>query len=545
MRSLCRLSVAAACVCVATFPALGSGVGGTVALPQLDRTAQSFALGNDGATLTGLNALSVNPAGLYTPHAEVLTQYQQLPMQTNLAVLGASYPMAALKTALAVSYASLRSSNFEGRDEDGRATGGFSTQDQMVGVHLSRPVDIGLPMTAGVSVKYLSMAVGSQSGGAALFDVGGRWTLRRWPLTIGLSAVNLGQGPKLGERRSDLPTSYIISGAYPVIPGLDLIGNFAWLAKEGRRDFNVGAQFWLGDFASLRGCLATAQGGAAGGVGFQNMALGTGIKLMRRHTLDYTFQPFDASMRQTGSAGTHRLTLTLRFSGSAVPRAGGALTSARALAKERQLYDASQAMTQRAWSALRAGRYEESAARMEAALEADESNRAAQAALPRLNAVTGVLGSAREREGALASAHEGVLSYVKQGDARGSVARMREAVDQAPEDGRMLKLLNLVERKAGKEQTKLGWGESGAGLAERKLAQARGRTYDGDYKGAARLAREVLEMQPGNKTAWQVLGSVSYLAGDLGQARQAWERALRIDPEDQAVAAYLMKVGRK
>ena len=294
-----------------------------VALPQLDRTAQSFALGNDGATLTGVNALGVNPAGLYTPHAEILMQYQQLPLQTNLGMLRASLPLPSFKTTLAVSYANLYSSNFDRRDENGNAMGNFATQDQMIGLHVSRPVELGVPMTVGLSVKYLDMAVDAQHGSAMAFDVGGRWTMARWPLTLGLSAVNLGRGPSLGGQRSDLPTSYILSAAYPVASGLDVLGNLARQADVGAV-FNVGAQYWIGDIMAVRGSFAMAENSAGHGVGVQGLAAGIGFKIMGKHTLDYTFQPYDSSLMQAGAAGTHRVTLTMRFAGPAAERPGEA-----------------------------------------------------------------------------------------------------------------------------------------------------------------------------------------------------------------------------
>jgi cytochrome c-type biogenesis protein CcmH/NrfG len=59
---------------------------------------------------------------------------------------------------------------------------------------------------------------------------------------------------------------------------------------------------------------------------------------------------------------------------------------------------------------------------------------------------------------------------------------------------------------------------------------------------AARRAAEAVQLEPNNITALELLGSTHYLLGERAQARQAWERALRVDPSNKNVAEYLEKV---
>ncbi|MFJ1654985.1 tetratricopeptide repeat protein [Streptomyces sp. NPDC088337] len=51
-----------------------------------------------------------------------------------------------------------------------------------------------------------------------------------------------------------------------------------------------------------------------------------------------------------------------------------------------------------------------------------------------------------------------------------------------------------------------------------------------DYVGATRTFRRVLELDPHNKVAWYDLGVVAQQEGRAGDARKAYDEALKIDP---------------
>ena len=64
----------------------------TFLFPELQRSAQSAALGGGAAFLQGVSALGVNPAGLRTARTEIQTQYNQLLAQSSLASLSFGRP---------------------------------------------------------------------------------------------------------------------------------------------------------------------------------------------------------------------------------------------------------------------------------------------------------------------------------------------------------------------------------------------------------------------------------------------------------------------
>ncbi len=515
-----------------------------VVLPQLDRTAQSQALGNDAASLTGLNALGINPAGLNTPRAEVLTQYQQLPLQTSLTLLGASYPLRPFGASLGVSYLDLRSANFDGRDDSGAQTGRFSTDDRMIGLHIGGPLGEDSLLTLGASVKFMQMGIASQSAGATALDIGGRYKLAALPLIVGLSALNVGRGPRFGDQRSSLPTTYVIAAAYKLLPELELLGNYADDTGDGRKEVSFGLQYWAAGVMALRARMVNSA--ASQGTGVQNLAAGIGFKVMGQHTIDYAFRPYDSALRQAGSAGTHLITLTLRFGQSAAPareRSLGLMTNARSRNTERPA-PAARALPFLAFEAARAGRFAEAETRLRQAVDAAPGKRELQGMLSRLALVAEAVPEAVEGDGAAPLLRQGALLYVETGAPERAVTTLRQAVDADVADRRALKLLNKLEEKAGLELTRLSGAEPGLNLAQQKIQAARRAAYDGNAALAVKYAAEALSIEPGNLMALQVLGSAYYLAGDYAHARESWNRVLETDPGNERVASFLKRFGQ-
>jgi Tfp pilus assembly protein PilF len=62
---------------------------------------------------------------------------------------------------------------------------------------------------------------------------------------------------------------------------------------------------------------------------------------------------------------------------------------------------------------------------------------------------------------------------------------------------------------------------------------------------AVRALRQALERNPREKRAYQVLGDLAYRSDDLEGAASSWERALEIDPGDEALKARLARIRRE
>ena len=514
-----------------------------VTLPMMDRTAQSYALGDGGAYLQGLNSLGINPAGLHSAQPEGMTQYQQLPLQTSLAMLGASYPLLPFHTTVGLTYLNLRSSNFEKRNEFGDSEGSFSTQDQMFGIHLSRPVGSAYPVFLGMSVKILQFAVASQKAGAMALDLGARYRLSGLPLTLGVSAVNLGKGPVFEQQESKLPTSTIFSGAYHISESLSALGSLTHGSNEGRQEFSFGMQYWVGNLFAMRGRYSAARSDVSAGSGIHNMAMGLGFKLFGRHTLDYSFQPFDSALSKSGAVGSHRMTLTMRFAAQGVSNPGVLNRVALGRKGEGKKDVTALELKNSALQAIKNGQFAMGAMRMQQALDLEPGNRQIKAWLSKIEGIGEIMPQAQGAEEAMALTRKGVVKYVEGADIKEALGLLRQAYT-ASDNAQILDLLNHIERQSGQAQAtrKVMGGELGLSLIEDKLKAARAAVYEGRRAAAVKSCEEILQLEPRNTRALEVLGSAYYLMGDRAKAKQTWLKALQIEPNNQAITDYLKRL---
>ena len=535
--------IAAAGLLILPLQAMAQGRS-TLALPQMDRTAQSYALGDGGAYLQGLNALGVNPAGLHSTQPEILTQYQQLPLQTSLAMLGASYPILPFNATIGLSYLNLRSSNFERRNEFGDSEGSFSTQDQMLGLHLSRPIGTAHPVFLGMSFKIMRFGVDSSEARAMALDLGGRYRFSRMPLTLGVSVTNLGKGPTLAQEESKLPTSAILSGAYHLSESLSALASITHNTNEGRQEFNIGMQYWVGNLLAMRGRYSAVKSDVNAGSGIQNIAMGLGFKVFGRHTLDYAFQPFDSGLSKSGAVGTHRMTLTMRFAGQSMSNPGVFGRVALGRKGDERKGVTAQELKKAAIAAVKNGQFAMGAMKMRQALDLEPGNRQLKALMPRIEAISEIMPRADGAEDSMALTRRGVMKYVE-GDAQGALSLLRQAYT-ASDYAQILDLVNFIERQAGSSSKtsarQVVGGELGANLIEQKIKAAKAAVYAGQHTDAVRNCEQALRLDPTNLKALEILGSANFLTGNRFAAQQAWRRALEIDPNNRSIADYLQRL---
>ena len=86
---------------------------------------------------------------------------------------------------------------------------------------------------------------------------------------------------------------------------------------------------------------------------------------------------------------------------------------------------------------------------------------------------------------------------------------------------------------------------SGDPLAERRFAYARAAAHEGDFRAAAEVLEQALELAPEWAAAWFALGEARERLGDVDAAAEAFRAALRSDPADaQGATARLALIGR-
>lgn len=283
-----------------------------LAIPSLDRTALSVATGEAGAFLSGLDSLGKNPAGLCGTTREWNATHRQMPLETSVSGTAIRLPLASFHSTLAVSYTVLRSANLEGRTAAGDRVGDFQQEDQMMGVHLARPFVVGgYEIEAGASVKGIHSRIDRYSGTGLAVDLGLRHHFKEIPLTVGVSELNMGEGPKLMNERSALPTSFGISASYAVAPSVFLFGGASYQSGQDILTFSAGGEYQIGHLFALRGNYA-AGSGAEGNSGVGQLVGGFGV-ILGKCRLDYAFQPAGEELAQAGAPATQHATLTLDF----------------------------------------------------------------------------------------------------------------------------------------------------------------------------------------------------------------------------------------
>jgi len=81
-------------------------------------------------------------------------------------------------------------------------------------------------------------------------------------------------------------------------------------------------------------------------------------------------------------------------------------------------------------------------------------------------------------------------------------------------------------------------------VVEQKLDVILDAIYEGKNEYAAMEGELVTALEPDNLQALKLLGSAYYAQGKIAQARDAWERALKVAPNDSELKKFLPKVKR-
>jgi tetratricopeptide (TPR) repeat protein len=79
-------------------------------------------------------------------------------------------------------------------------------------------------------------------------------------------------------------------------------------------------------------------------------------------------------------------------------------------------------------------------------------------------------------------------------------------------------------------------------IVDQYLFAALNHIYEGRYDLAIQECTIVIELQPGNILAWKRLGSGYYAIGKKDKARETWEKALKIAPDDAELKQFIKQI---
>jgi Flp pilus assembly protein TadD len=76
-------------------------------------------------------------------------------------------------------------------------------------------------------------------------------------------------------------------------------------------------------------------------------------------------------------------------------------------------------------------------------------------------------------------------------------------------------------------------------IIDQYLFTALNHIYDGRYDLAIQKCTIVIELQPNNILAWKRLGSGYYAIGKKDKAKETWEKALKVAPDDPELKQFI------
>lgn len=247
-------------------------------------------------------ALAWNPAGLAAlERREASASHAELGESVRHDFAAYAHPLPYGVVAGGVTY--LSHGELEGRDAQGRPTGGFGASDAAVSLAFGRALGA---VSAGVALKYLRSHVGGAEAQTGAVDAGLRGA--RGPWRLGMALRNVGPGLRHVDERNDLPLRGALGAAYVLEGGHALAAEWTCAPRLGGNEGGVGVEYQAVRNAYLRAGYST-RGAIEGGSGFdaaRGLTLGAGFR-DQRWELSYAALP----MGELGSS--HRFTLAARF----------------------------------------------------------------------------------------------------------------------------------------------------------------------------------------------------------------------------------------
>ncbi|MCM2268186.1 MAG: tetratricopeptide repeat protein [Elusimicrobiales bacterium] len=219
------------------------------------------------------------------------------------------------------------------------------------------------------------------------------------------------------------------------------------------------------------------------------------------------------------------------------------VTARNMIEEARQKMQGSSADLKAAFSRLlEKGRYADALAKLEELLSTDPTNPYYLKAQRQLRRISGLLprkpGAARHWN----AASSGILAWVaEKEDLAFAYDALRYAAELAPGEPALPKLARALEDEA--PQLKLNDTKpENVGILEHKKELALHNIYDSKYYLAVKELDGVLRLEPGDVMALKRIGSAYLQLKDYRQARDAWQKALELSPEDDQLKEYLQAV---
>jgi hypothetical protein len=458
-----------------------------------------------------------NPAGLaQLQRKEITTMQATLFAQTKLTYFAYAHPLKGGST-FAVSMTQLASSGFEQVNvtydpvtQDPatiQSAGSFS--DQQKAMAMSWGKNVTDTVAFGGTIKQVTRVLGPSSDSFKTLDMGVLKTMGPYRLGLGLQNAF---SQRTGQTDDKLPVVLKIGNSVRLFKDRLTLGLDGTRPLTGSMDLRFGGEYWISRWFAFRF-------GLMGLPAIQETDFGFG----------FNFRSFSIDIAQ----GIHDLGSSTRFSFSfrfGQSKGDNANVQVRGSIKA-------------GFDAFEEGNFTLALQKFNQALDSQPGNKQVQAMVARLLAVTSFMPQATGGEESQVFIRKGVSAYVDGRDLRGSVNALRYAYNKNPKDEKLLNLLNLVEKEAGvTEITRKMDGPEQFTWVDQKIYDARQSVYDGKYDAAVRRSQDVLDLEPNNVTALEIMGSAFYMMEQKDKAMAVWKRVLEIDPNNRSVRDFMQSI---
>lgn len=459
-----------------------------------------------------------NPAGLaQMQRKEVTTMQATLFQSTKLTYMGYAHPTKGGGT-FALAITQLANTGFEQVDvvfdpntgeADSINTGG-SFADQQQAMTLAWGKNVTETVFFGMAGKQVTRKLGGSSDNFKSLDIGAmKFMGNSYRLGLGLTNVF---AQRTGDTDDKLPVTIKLGNSLRLFKDRLTLAADAQKVLNGDTDMRFGGEYWVARWFAFRfGLLGLPR--------IQETDFGFGLN----------FRSFGIDVAQ----GIHELGSSTRF--SATFRFGQSRTD-RTTQQVRSFI-------KQAMEAFNEGNFALAAQKLNQAQDAAPGNKQVSTMLGRLQNVTAFVPQAAGGEEFQTFVRKGAIAYVDGRDLKQSVNALRYAFNKNPRDEKLLGLLNMVEKEANvSDMTRRLEGPEQFTWIDQKVFDARQSVYDGHYDAAVRRAQDVLDLEPNNVTALEIMGSAFFLMEQKDKAIAVWRKVLELDPSNRSVREFLQSI---
>ncbi|MFN3550798.1 MAG: PorV/PorQ family protein [Endomicrobiia bacterium] len=384
--------------------------------------------------------------------------------------------------------------------------------DRQIAILLGYAKEVVEHINLGVGFKYISRKLDIYSDTMIGADI--------YILIIGLNSrlpkLNIAFGIKnlisaKIDTEDSLPIIFKLGSSYKFIRDRLILGFDIEQNINSELKWMLGTEYWLLEFFALRL-------GFEGLSYFKETTAGLGFKY-KDYRVDYSFAYHELGF-------SHRISADIKW--------GKSVKFDREEEVKRLVNETIALYT--------AGKFMEAAKRAETAYQLDPNKKDVKKMLDNLLLITAYIRSATEDTEEHQGIRRAVLSLMEN-DLAGTVNALRYAYYKNPNNKPLHQLLNRMEQIAGMPLTEAYREEiAGWSIIDKKIYEAREDVLNGRYTDAIRKCQEILNLEPKNTTALEIMGSAFFMMNEIDKARAVWKKVLELDPTNKVIQQFLQEL---